>query len=322
MKEEEYILLIQKDLQGSLNDQDKNRLEQWKIEHPEHLEIAQTIERAWNVSDQFGHDIELDMDKDFEILQDKIRNTEITAKRDRRLIWFTVAASFILLFTFLFTFRTNIQKVEFTSPVDGFVYELPDGSTITLSEGSEIFYSSNFSEKRNLVMNGSVRFEVVADNSSPFTVVSKNFRTVVLGTIFLVNDEEHSSNPSVQLLEGSVRVTHFETNNDFVLEPNQRIGLSQEREFVISENLKLSDFDWLNRSVEFDNINLENAISKLENFYGVSIEIPHSIRECIITASFTNQDVTAVLEAVVTYYGASLRTTSEKSYMIEGGVCN
>lgn len=106
--------------------------------------------------------------------------------------------------------------------------KLPDGSFATLAPHALIKYTRGFEpDKRDIILEGEVLFEVVKDKTRPFTVYSGSLSTTALGTSFRV-----TSMPSavrVQLLTGKVVVRAVTTSlpgwkNDVYLLPGQQMN--------------------------------------------------------------------------------------------------
>jgi len=122
-----------------------------------------------------------------------------------------LAASFLLVMgAALYLLRPHNP---YTSEVAAGAIELPDGSSVTLSAGSQIKYLKEEAflaeGDRVVYLEGEAVFDVVADASKPFKVVTNGTSVDVLGTIFRYkSDGDFSESENI---EGQV---NFSVNED------------------------------------------------------------------------------------------------------------
>jgi ferric-dicitrate binding protein FerR (iron transport regulator) len=104
-------------------------------------------------------------------------------------------------------------------------FTLPDGSKVTLEEGSRWVYSSDFVSARSAKLDGEAFFEVVRDTAHPFTVTGEGLRVVVLGTAFKMKARNDVPTAEVVLVSGSIVVEIGESRHE--LEPGYRLALDK-----------------------------------------------------------------------------------------------
>lgn len=159
---------------------------------------------------------------------------------------------------------------------------LPDGSVVTLSDGSDIVYEAGFKGGRGVELKGHAVFSIVkaiGDDGCrlPFTVSTGGMRVNVLGTVFRVEERESTDISYVALYEGSVDVetggstfglSHGELFTYNKLTGQHTIGLLPAREMSDNGYMPL---------LRFDNSTLGNLITALEINYGVEAVVSEGI---------------------------------------------
>jgi ferric-dicitrate binding protein FerR (iron transport regulator) len=151
------------------------------------------------------------------------------------------------------------------------IIDLPDGSRIHLNTNSEIEFPLEFSNDIRLVsLIGEAFFEIEKENR-PFIVQSGETKIQVLGTSFNVNKKENGS-LYVALVTGKVSV-HTQNGSRMTLEPNEMLVLEDGGAF------RKTGFDpgdvigWKDNYLVFKSTKLPEVRRKLEQWYGVNIEL-------------------------------------------------
>lgn len=159
-----------------------------------------------------------------------------TDEKVRRISWARYVAAAVILFigsftciwynsqlinsTILYT-NTGVASDSLQLSNDDEVtkrYRLKDGTLISLSAGSTLFYAADYGEdKRSVRLIGKAKFDVAKDTLHPFEVGSSGYVTKALGTSFIVDNQSDFETVSVKLLEGKVVVQSC-LSNQFVME--------------------------------------------------------------------------------------------------------
>ncbi|QDW26665.1 DUF4974 domain-containing protein [Pedobacter sp. KBS0701] len=151
--------------------------------------------------------------------------------------------------------------------------QLPDGSTVWLNAASSVQYSLNIgtAKQRVVKLDGEAYFEVAKNASHPFIVETDKQAVEVLGTHFNINSYKDEKVTKTTLLEGSVRVTHKNTNESEVLKPGEQSLVS-----VSGIAIKEVDVDeaiaWKKGYFMFNNERQESILRKVARWYNVEIE--------------------------------------------------
>ena len=143
---------------------------------------------------------------------------------------------------------------------------LPDHSRVVLQNDSYIKFSKYFGN-RKIALDGTAYFEV--EKGSKFKVKTKLGKVEVLGTHFLVSEQNDSLN--VMCYDGLVKT--IANDNSFILEPGTKYtGTKDSGEKAAMQTLReYPDFAKFNKS--FPNIALNKVIQDIESFFGVQIDI-------------------------------------------------
>lgn len=209
-------------------------------------------------------------------------------QKKRKSAFFRMAAIFTLLLGFgAFIYFSTLQPQEEiqASTIQWITFEAPAGvkSTINLEDGTKIYlnsgsfvtYPKNFPEgTRSLTLTGEAFFEVARDTLRPFQVSSGHLTTFALGTSFNIKAYP-SQSISISLIEGKVRVEdQTKIDNQILLAPGEAIKSDLEKNIWKKSSFNQEDIlGWMNKTLVFNNIPLNEAISLMENWYGVKFII-------------------------------------------------
>lgn len=171
---------------------------------------------------------------------------------------------------------------------------LPDGSEVTLAQGSQIIYPENFSENtREIYLSGKGRFAVKKDAERPFRVKTRYLSVTALGTEFLVEAYGGADETVATLLEGKVRVnTTYDSEMDEILLPNGQIRYDNNLGTYVKRQV---DAQELNRLKEdgliFRSKRLIDILEVLEKRYQVDIECQNDeYQERLLTVRFSENE--------------------------------
>lgn len=175
---------------------------------------------------------------------------------------------------------------------------LPDGSKVVLNSESRITYQIPFeSEERYVALKGEAFFEVTKNPDLPFRVASGNVTTTALGTSFNI-DSRSVDNVKVALVTGKVRVARDQANS-LILTPGKIATLGQGDRFDVGEFQYLDAVSWKDGTLYFNKSSLSEVVAKLEQWYGVEINIKSEIKdEFHYTGIFREESLDKVLHGI------------------------
>ncbi len=198
------------------------------------------------------------------------------------------------------SYNTNVESVR---SITGEIFEkqnlgahpmlvnLPDGSSLLLQPKTRISYNpKTFGiERRELIMEGEVFFEVFKDKERPFIVYANNMIAKVLGTSFTIRTDSKLHTAEVLVKSGKVSVF---TQNDsrkkskiegrelegVIIEPDQKLEVRRKGTLnlipeKIKENDLLEEIEYL--SFNFNEERAEHVFRTIEKAYKVEIVYDH-----------------------------------------------
>lgn len=155
--------------------------------------------------------------------------------------------------------------------------QLPDGTTVTLNESSNLMYEpGTFNRKeRKVLLNGEAYFNVKRNVDCPFVVDADGFRVKVLGTIFNLKARKENRKQELSLLKGLVLFTATETGKQVLVHPNQCAIFDKETgELRLEEHADLlANTAWMRHEIVLSESPLSAVIGQLEEAYRVDIRL-------------------------------------------------
>jgi ferric-dicitrate binding protein FerR (iron transport regulator) len=322
-KEEILLLLSNKDFKDWVLDPSGDRDLYWTNWMKSNPDKIQAVHKAREIVRQMKFREEFLSEQEMELLLGNIISHKISDeggkllgfKRARNFRWLKVAASFLVVLSFVFTYRywsapeapIALKKVENLKGQRTRI-TLPDESVVYLNASSTLTFPENFAEsERTVELTGEAFFEVVKNPARPFIVKTNHIRTVVLGTSFNVRAFDIDGSINVSLVTGKVRVVgeHSSTHNhERVLLPGEQLTYLKADSSFVKGNFKVLDVTgWKDGVLVFDNTNFTGFIEKLEQWYGVNISVTGKPSvEWHVNGHFDNESLEEVLVGIQFVY--------------------
>ncbi len=209
--------------------------------------------------------------------------------------WMVAAAVILILFA-----AGIIVYLTFT-PSQANKVILPDGSLVWLKERAVIDYSENTqAHTREVRLKGEALFEVARDPLKPFVIHCGKYTATAIGTSFNIK----SDNDRVELtvLTGRVRLA-YENDSAIIVHPKEQVVLAVRK---VVETKLLEPGKEL-RSVtantgydmHFEDTRMEEIVQRIESKFDVEIVVDQkSLRNCMISADFTDQSLPVTLAMI------------------------
>jgi transmembrane sensor len=224
-----------------------------------------------------------------DMLLSKIGTGEDAGKAPVRTItWFRAAVSVAATVAVIVTFWLFIAAETVSSRAgETFAFRLPDDSRVILHNESSLSYRK-YMWKRNVKLEGEAYFEVEKGNG--FKVITGNGNVEVLGTRFLVKEEDNRF--IVQCYQGKVKAGF--TGESWILEPGTELAAKNQKaeKKAIEADVEYPQFARFSKS--FENVPLPEVLAEVEAFFGVNIH-----RNGISGMNFTGTVETGNLENVL-----------------------
>ncbi|RZK51953.1 MAG: DUF4974 domain-containing protein, partial [Pedobacter sp.] len=155
-------------------------------------------------------------------------------------------------------------------------FKLIDGTSLLLNTSSKLKFPTVFSKNsRTVYLNGEAYFDVAKNRLQPFSVVSKQQTTRVVGTRFNMKAFEEA--PVITtLVEGKVKLWANKKYADYkgvasvYLIPGQQASLNKDSLYVknVDTNLSLA---WVNGYFEFQNDSITSIMDELRRYYDIEV---------------------------------------------------
>ena len=299
---------------GELSEEKQQRVEVAIFSDPTLMKQLEEIKAVIQVT----HNEQIQVPKaEDALLRFKQRQQE---KHNRRMpVWRIAAAvagllALVTLGMLLLEPSAEILALSSTNEIE--TYTLPDGSHITLSPGSQILYSADFDEDRQIeLVSGKAFFDVVKNPELPFRVEANGAEVLVLGTRFDValNDDE----TIVKLQEGAVQFTKH--NEQVILKPFEKAVASNGRlkKTPFQEN---REFAWIEHQIIFTGESLDQVVAVLEDHFNQRITIAQSVASCTLEGNFGGESLEEILDLVAVTINGKVTQTST-GILIDGPGC-
>jgi len=198
---------------------------------------------------------------------------------------------------------------------------LPDGTKVTMNEGSELKYHRTFGEStREVTMSGEAFFDVYHDVAHPFIVRTGNVSVRVLGTAFNVRTTPQQE-VRVTVTRGKVQVADDKQKHTYgVLARNQELAVNTTTHESVRTDAEASQsLAWTDRFLILDDVRFSEAADIIGRHYQVKVIFENpALKECGLNAKFINgEELPDVLEMISKAMGVSYKI--EDNTVIIGG---
>jgi len=232
----------------------------------------------------------------------------------RRSSWRLLAACLTVLVASIFVLNTISNEGPTTIAATDLIENvtLPDGSTVRLIPGAsiEFFDNEDLAFNRNLkLIEGKAFFDIIK-STKPFTVVTSNSETTVLGTSFGMDSNDFFT--EVVLAEGSVVLAgNKDGANKVILEPGQMSRVTAAGD--VSRPLGVDVVDalhWTEMFI-FRSTSVEDAVDRISTFFGVKVDLEEALLNKKINATYDyGVGVEYILETISESLGADVHRTA------------
>ncbi|MCF2489380.1 FecR family protein [Dyadobacter sp. CY347] len=264
---------------------------------------------------------EAEIEKARQAIFDNIEE-EKPAPVSRRLIYFSIAASVLILLGIAVWFRPQVtvmpiakkaingsqgQTERVNNGLQAEVIALSEGSTITLAPHSRVKYTLESDDRREVYLQGEAVFNVTKNAEKPFYVYANGLVTKVLGTQFKILAYP-DDDVKVEVSSGRVRVYSSETGREhaetegLTLTPNQkavytkkdqlltRMVVAQPKVLITAEQLK---------TYTYTDTPISKIFEGLEDIYGIKVIYDkETFKNCRLNMSLSDESLFEKLELI------------------------
>jgi ferric-dicitrate binding protein FerR (iron transport regulator) len=203
---------------------------------------------------------------------------------------------------------------------------LPDGTQVSLEQGSTLDYPDRFDGKtREIYLDGEAFFEVTKDASHPFIVRTALIKTTVLGTSF--NVESYPNREArVVVVTGKVKVevaAEGKEEREVVITPNYRAVYYVKPDLLEKqEATEEASFCLQRRNGRFNysGVVVAKVVDDMQRFYHTTLVLQGNVRNRVFNGNiYTTDDLAKALNLISIPLNANIRRDSTtNSYIIYG----
>ena len=333
MNEQDFQVRVVKYLAGELSEGEAQRVLEEKEASVERKKFFEDYSQIWQETsppDEIPEILDLD-DKWQRFKQAAFVETRTVSLYDRMRPILSIAAAVLLLIAGGLVWKTLFQKADPVYVVQQshdqlMQVTLPDGSLVHLDKMSEIRYAQDF-DRRSVELKGKALFEVQhLDDDRPFTVLTSQTQTTVLGTIFMVNALDEQREVQVFVKEGRVSFQQSNLSSNVEILDAGEEAIYQVQSGAIEKTDQVGEsnhLSWKTGVFSFDDAPLSEILPLIEHYYNVSFNVKNSgLLDCTYNTDFSNEDLSTIIEELS--FGLSLKITSSSDtrYEIDGVKCN
>lgn len=320
------------------NENNQHFWEKWISEHPEKRKVVQqassvirSIQTDQNQEisdlmyvDMFESIIKAEEKKEFQIPKIDKFNFWVSVFSIRK-----IAAAALLGFCIWISYEVMIEGVEIKAEIPKAIFiskynpagkksiiTLAEGTKIHLNAVSKITYPKLFDKvERSVRLEGEAYFEVAKDGR-PFIVSVGENAINVLGTSFNVN-QNGAYGLSVALVEGMVKVND-RLGNQVMLNPNEMLVIDKAGKFYKSDFDLMEITSWKEMNLIFNRDSFDETKSKIENWYGVEIEVKGKIsKNWVYSGQYKDESLENVLRGISLTSGLKYKIKGRKVIIIK-----
>ncbi|RZK80614.1 MAG: FecR family protein, partial [Pedobacter sp.] len=211
------------------------------------------------------------------------------------------------------------EKVFEASKIENTMMKLPDSTIVILEKGSKLTLLPSFNgkHKREVELIGKAFFDVAHNSAKPFIIYAGNVTTKVLGTAFDITAREGSKSVKVNVIRGLVEVSNKKSKWFTHLKKDMQVVYQND---VVTNrgpvNAKL-ELQWRQQDIEFNDISLGDAQSRLEEKFGYKLYIQDiQLRKSTFTYSMrAKESMESFIKSICLFLDATY-TIDQKSKTI------
>lgn len=289
--------LIALRLAGEASADEMQQLNEWLSADVQHQQYFDELSVIFQVSD--NEPAEVDVNAAWTLVSGKMDTKRTEAKvRSMYPKWLQVAsAAVVLLIAGTWFYIAGLPDRYIASNSTVFTDTLPDGSSVTLNRYSQVEYAESFNQERRVRVRGEAYFKVVHMDNKPFIIEAGRVLIKDIGTKFNVLASRDSEFVEVTVDEGVVMF--YKKDSDGIL-----LHAGESAKCDASGNISRIDKVIPNRTsyvtgkLEFNNSTLTEVGAALESVYGVHITVGTAVKNCALTADFSNENLDTILSVI------------------------
>ena len=213
------------------------------------------------------------------------------------------------------------DAVYSSSPGEKRVFQLSDGTQVTMNAGSTISLNTAYGQTtREVFLKGEALFDVRQNKRVPFIVHTDDMDVRALGTAFNIRSYEGDRASETTLIRGLVEITlKYYNNKKVILHPDEKLAAPpsapvpeqpQIRPVKKMDDGGVQEVAWVENNLVFDDEDFVQIAARLERWYGIKVNFSSDeVKTYHFTATFKKEKIERVLEI--------LRSSKEFNYDLD-----
>lgn len=329
--------LITKYLADEASTEEQRVLRDWIAQTPENERQYLAYKKVFELSQQhYARKTEethtVDIDQEWSYFMNNVRGRETESETKIRSLgkpsysaWYKLAAA-VLLFAvsgwIITRFITGGEDRVYQTASRTMTVKLPDGSQVILNRNSELSYSSSFGDaNRTVILKGEAFFDVTPNPQKPFIIQANDAQVEVVGTSFNVLAYDSMNEVEVVVQSGVVKLSGRDHKNEVKLQAGDK-GIYSKATHKLSSgvNEDVNFQSWNTQKIVFTEDDLRTVVATLNKTYHANISIAADIpASCVVTVTFDQQSLEAVLNVLETTLNLTLRTSGNRIEITAAG---
>ncbi|MFN7119536.1 MAG: FecR family protein [Saprospiraceae bacterium] len=343
MEETLYTDLIAKYLSGNMSATERESLWTWIEADTENRQFFDQMVQLWGMSGDYEEAAyPADTAQAWSKLEGRLFGgavataTEVPQPSNKivrlsiKRAWMAAAAVILLtisvgIWLYQNPFSTGNQVIVYeTKAQERRMIELPDHSKVWLNENTRLSFDTVFTE-RVVILEGEAFFDVEHLDGKPFTIVSGEAETRVLGTTFNVRAYPSEAKVEVTVETGKVALQDKKnTQKKVLLEAGKSGFFDKQTQEVKEVEQAISNADaWKTQRLDFDDTPIEEVVQALERYFDIEMTIENeAIMNCrySITQPYDTPSLPEVIDGLE--FVLNLQIEKQDSvYIIRGEGC-
>ena len=194
---------------------------------------------------------------------------------------------------------------------------LPDGSMVKLNSKTILRFPEKFTGgKREVYLEGEAFFDVTENKEAPFIIKTEKIDIKVLGTSFNIRSYDTETYKKVAVATGLVEVSNQAGKVLHVKPDSMAVFSTIDRELNILSYDKNKELGWKDDVLYFDKTKLNEVFEKLEEWYGVTIELMDKVDlQERFSAGFRDESLENVLQNIELTFDLHFQIKGKQVYV-------
>lgn len=357
MNKDNYIGLIYKKLKGGISLEEQSILDIWVGQSEENERLMKETVQNWELTATYESqvDLELDIEGDFQFLQQRIQKEELAAtltpvakdnlkvahqpigkvvtmnskKSANTWIGWAAAAAVAMAVGFWFVNGENSIEINQVALETKYNQEkavtLADGTKVYLNGQSKLEYPTTFEGNQRLVkLTGEAFFDVARNAQKPFIIETSKAKVTVLGTSFNVRARLVETATEVVVKTGKVRFENTVGDRKVELTPNEK-GIYNSATNTINETpiATMNDLAWHTDVFVYKGTTLQEVTQDIAKQFNVEINLANpAMKTCKLSGRYdAGKGVQYILESIAEGLEMESKAIGNTAYELIGGKC-